>query len=201
MSNSNAADNKTKQRKTLKPNTVAVQSTDDEIPTPSRLTAAGKVWYEAFVSWYKKHLSPQLDPDNIPNIIPRTHTESIFLNYLQFHDKYLGGRSSFEDREIHKRLYPNKPCVFGTDKEIHSMAYMFMSYGPPYFINNTDVKGKTKPELEYLKTKPWIKRVTTENEAGHPNLPGKCTITFVDPRYHHLKPSRPYPTGTDSDAE
>ena len=201
MSNSNAADNKTKQRKTLKPNTVAVQSTDDEIPTPSRLTAAGKVWYEAFVSWYKKHLSPQLDPDNIPNIIPRTYTESIFLNYLQFHDKYLGGRSSFEDREIHKRLYPNKPCVFGTDKEIHALAYMFMSYGPPYFINNTDVKGKTKPELEYLITKPWIKRVTTENEAGHPNLPGKCTITFVDPRYHHLKPSRPYPTGTYSDAE
>ena len=201
MSNSNAANNKTKQRKKLKSNTVAVQSTDDEIPTPSRLTAAGKVWYEAFVSWYKKHLSPQLDPDNIPNIIPRTYTESIFLNYLQFHDKYLGGRSSFEDREIHKRLYPNKPCAFGTDKEIHALAYMFMSYGPPYFINNTDVKGKTKPELEYLKTKPWIKRVTTENEAGHPNLPGKCTITFVDPRYHHLKPSRPYPTGTDSDAE
>ena len=34
MSNSNAADDKTKQMKTLKPNTVAVQSTDDEIPLP-----------------------------------------------------------------------------------------------------------------------------------------------------------------------
>ena len=108
MSNSNAADDttkkmetaaddKTKQMETLKPNTVAVQSTDDEISTPSGLTAIGRAWYEAFVSWYKKPLSPQLDPDNIPNITPRTETESIFLNYLQFHYKYLGGRSSFED--------------------------------------------------------------------------------------------------------
>ena len=181
MNNSNAADDKTKQMETLKPNTVAVQSTDDEISTPSGLTAIGKAWYEAFVSWHKQHLSPQLDPDNIPNITPRTETESIFLNCLQFHDKYLGGRSSFEDREIHKCLYPNKPYAFGTDKEIHAYAYMFMSYGPPYFIDNTDVKGKTKQELEQLKTKPWVQNVTTENDG-----PGKCTITFTDPRYHHF---------------
>ena len=61
---------------TLKPNTVAVESTDDDISTPHKLTDKGKVWYEAFVSWYKKHLSSQLDPDNIPNITPRTATEA-----------------------------------------------------------------------------------------------------------------------------
>ena len=171
---------------TLKPNTVAIESTDDDISTPHKLTDKGKVWCEAFVSWCKKHLSSQLDPDVIPNITPRTATEAIFLNYLQFHDKYLGGRATFEEREIFKRLYPNKPCAFGTDKEIHAYACMFMCYGPPYFIDNTDVKGKTKQELEYLKTKPWLKKLTSENEDGHPNGPGRCTITFNDPRLYHF---------------
>ena len=173
-----------KQMETLKPNTT-VESPADEIPAPHNLTAKGKEWYEAFVSWYKKHLSPQLDPDNIPYVTPRTATESIFLNYLQFHDKYLGGRPSFEERENLKRLYPNGDVAIGSDKEIHAYAYMFMSYGPPYFIHNTDVKGKTKQELEYLKTKPWFIGATSANEANDPNRTGNYTITFTDPGLYH----------------
>ena len=153
---------------TLKPNTEPIESNDEDVHIPDTMTDDEKVWFYTFVNWYKKHYSPQLDPDNIPNIIPRTSTEAILLNYLQFHDKYIDKRCTFEERNIIK--CHQSDSVIGSDKEIHTYAYLFTRYGPNYFIDNTDVRGKTEQELEYLKTKPWCIDMGTYRIVTNPCL-------------------------------
>ena len=96
---------------TLKPNTEPIQSNDEDVYIPDTMTDEEKEWFNAFVK-YKKHYSPQLDPENIPKIIPRTATEAIFLNYLQFHDKYIDKRCTFEERNVMKRHH----SVVGSDR-------------------------------------------------------------------------------------
>ena len=128
------------------------------------------------MTWYRKNYGSWLDPQNVPNIMPRNQTEAIFLNYLQFHDKCISERCSFDESEIFKFLCAkgNYP-IPGSDAEFHNLGQLFIQYGPQYFIDNTDVKGKTKQELAYLRTKPWVEYTcVTDNENS------KYCVTSTD---------------------
>ena len=48
--------------------------------------------------------------------------------------------------------------IIGSDKEIHTYAYVFTRYGPDYFINNTDVQGKTEQETGIFENKTVVHR-------------------------------------------
>ena len=153
---------------------------DNDVTIPDHLTDKQKKWFEAFVRWYRKNYSPKLDPKNIPNITAKTPTEAIFLNFLHFSDKYISERCTFHECEALKRHHPNSVTFTpGTDQEFHALANIFMCYGPRYFVDNTDVKGKTKQELEHLKTRPWIVKTTDYQTKT-------CTVTFGNPFPHHL---------------
>ena len=54
---------------------------------PECLSAGKKKWFESFMKWYKAGYGPQMDPDNISNIIARDDMEATFLDFLMFMDK------------------------------------------------------------------------------------------------------------------
>ena len=128
-----------------------------EIDVPDDLSSQQQEWFAAFVSWYRSNYGSKLDPDNVHKIKPTSAKEGIFLNFLHFHDKYISKRCTFLETEIFRRMHPktNFPTP-GTDEEFHYLAKVFIHYGPEYFVNNSDFKGKSKRELKDLQKKSWI---------------------------------------------
>ena len=155
-----------------KPNAQGVVS------IPENLTEQQSLWFVAFVSWYKGNYCSKLDPGNVSKIKPASETEAIFLNFLQFHDKYVSERCTFQECQIFKRMHPKGNCPKpGTDAEFHHLGRIFIQCGPQYFINNSDVKNKTKEELKQLQMKPWMK-ITSER---HTHDGADYTGTFTEP--------------------
>ena len=54
---------------------------------PECLSGEKKKWFQLFMRWYRAGYGPQMDPDNISNIIARDDVEATFLEFLMFMDK------------------------------------------------------------------------------------------------------------------
>ena len=125
-------------------------------------------WFISFVKWFRTNNGAKLDPDNLCKVQPVNETEAIFLNFLKFFDKYIAKRLTAEEAEMaRERLHdPN----IGTDFEFHTLGKTFIHYGPSYFVNNSDVKGKTEAELKRMqKAKKWKTEYFSESSAvGYP---------------------------------
>ena len=131
---------------------------DDDISIPEwGVTDETKPWFVAFVKWIREKyycLGSRLDPDNLQNLVPANETEAIYLNFLKFYDKYYSTRSPFKWAQ--KIKFEEPTCVAGgTDIDFHYLATIFVRHGPDYFVDNSDVKGKTQEELEQLRERPW----------------------------------------------
>ena len=119
-----------------------------------------------------------MDPDNLCKVKPVNEAEAIFLNFLKFFDKYIARRTTAEEVKILKGRF-NDPHigteVMGTDFEFHMLAKTFVHYGPTYFENNSDVKGKTLAELQGMqKAKEWKTMYGSETaEFGYPVVNAK----------------------------
>ena len=121
---------------------------DDDVSVPDETSDFQKEWFVAFVKWYRvkyQVLTSKLDFDKIDQLKPEDQTESIFLNFLMFYDKHYLQRATFEVAERDKADHPFM-CGTGTDHNFHALGNIFIQYGPNYFLNNTDLKGKTKEE-------------------------------------------------------
>ena len=121
---------------------------DDDVSVPDEISDFQKEWFVAFVKWYRvkyQVLTSKLDFDKIDQLKPEDQTESIFLNFLMFYDKHYLQRATFEVAERDKADHPFM-CGTGTDHNFHALGNIFIQYGPNYFLNNTDLKGKTKEE-------------------------------------------------------
>ena len=91
-------------------------------------------------------------------------TEATLLNFLKFFDKCIAQRVSTEELKIFHEKHPMTIIPIGTDSEFRCLAKTFLHFGPAYFVNNSDVKGKTQSELERMqKAKEW----TTVCESGY----------------------------------
>ena len=138
-------------------------SKSEDLVIPDTITEEQKPWFVSFIKWYKTNYGAKLDPDNLCNVKPVNETEAIFLNFLKFYDKYIAQRASAEEIRIFKEIFPINNVPIGTDFEFCVLAKTFLHFGPAYFVNNSDVKGKTQSELERMqKAKEW----TTVYESG-----------------------------------
>ena len=136
----------------------------EDVVIPDTVTEEQKPWFVSFVKWYKKNYGTKLDPDNLCKVKPVNETEAIFLNFLKFFDKNITQRVSAEELKIFHEKHPMTIIPIGTDSEFRCLAKTFLHFGPAYFVNNSDVKGKTQSELERMqKAKKW----TTVYESGY----------------------------------
>ena len=141
---------------------------DDDVSVPDDLSDFKKQWFVSFVKWHKTKcyvLASRLDSDKIDQLKAESLSESIFLNFLMFHDKCHFQRANFEVAERDKVDHPFM-CGTGTDHNFHSLGNIFIQYGPHYFVDNTDVKGRTKEELAELRERPW-KPHPSGDDSGH----------------------------------
>ena len=140
---------------------------------PEGIAEEQKPWFVSFVKWFKRNYGAKLDPDNLCKVEPVNENEAIFLNFLKFFDKYIARRTSAEELEIFKERFHDLPN--GTDFEFHMLAKTFVHYGPTYFENNSDVKGKTLAELQRMqKAKEWKTMYGSETaEFGYPVVNAK----------------------------
>ena len=144
----------------------------DEVLIPEGVTEEQKPWFVSFVKWYKTNNGAKLDPDNLCKVKPVNEAEATFLNFLKFFDKYIAKRASAEEIEIFKQRFHDLPT--GTEFEFHTLAKTFVHYGPTYFVNNSDVKGKTQAELQRMqKAKEWKIMYGSETEFGYPVVGAK----------------------------
>ena len=130
---------------------------DDDVSVPDYMLDDQKLRFTAFVKWYRTNyhaLGSKLDPDNVEQLQPSNGMEAAFLNFLMFYDKYYSKRAPFEWAERNKREHPFMAGP-GTDYDFHALAGIYVQYDADYFVDNTDVKGKTKEELAILQERPW----------------------------------------------
>ena len=81
-------------------------------------------WFLSFINWYRTAYSPQLDRNDIANIIPRNDVEAKFIDFLMFSDKHLSQpskRSTYEEF---------------VNKELHKLAKVVDHYNAEQFVNN-----------------------------------------------------------------
>ena len=132
------------------------------------ITEEQKPWFISFVKWFRTNNGAKLDPDNLCKVQPVNETEAIFLNFLKFFDKYIVKRHTAEEVKISKERFNERNL--DTDFEFHTLAKTFVHYGPTYFVNNSDVKGKTQAELQRMqKAKKWKTEYLSESSAfGYP---------------------------------
>ena len=86
---------------------------------PECLSAEKKKWFQLFMRWYRAGYGPQMDPDNISNIIARDDMEATFLDFLMFMDKRSCRRC---ERCTYEELM--KRCTFEEvmNMELHEIA-------------------------------------------------------------------------------
>ena len=129
---------------------------DDDISIPGTIAGEEIEWFADFVRWQRKNyraLKSKLDPGEIHKMKPRSDSEAGYLNFLMYYDKYYSKRLTYEDAEKAKVNYPHLKGA-GTDDYFHHLAWIFTKHKPVYFVNNSDVKGRTPEELERLKERP-----------------------------------------------
>ena len=131
---------------------------DDDISIPDKIEDENRDSFAAFVSWIRKNyyaFGSNLDPGNVQNMKPTSAQEATFLNFLMFYDKYYSTRTPFKCAQQYKHQHPENLAAPGTDIDFHWLARIYVQYGSDYFMDNTDVKGKTQEELQSLRERPW----------------------------------------------
>ena len=150
----------------------------DEVLIPDGVTEEQKPWFVSFVKWIKRNCGAKLDPDNRCKVKAVNETEAAFLNFLKFFDKYIAKRTSAEQVKILKERFDDPHVgteLIGTDFEFYMLAKAFVHYGAAYFVNNSDVKGKTQAELQGMqKAKEWKTMYGSETaKYGYPAVDAK----------------------------
>ena len=85
-------------------------------------------FFLSFMHWYKKSYHPQLDRDNIANLIPQDETEAKFFHLLMFCDENLPRslRRSTQEEFL--------------NKELSKIAEVVDQYDAEHFINKRCTK-------------------------------------------------------------